>query len=105
MKYLLILVLCCMVFAASAETKLPSRQKHCGPRLGIVKLLKEKHGEEQVAIGLEYNNRLVEIFVSPRGSFTILLSYPVGYSCIATVGNGWETDSFTPRSKGRGKSL
>tara|TARA_R110001583_G_C5443590_1_gene390115 strand:+ start:13 stop:327 length:315 start_codon:yes stop_codon:yes gene_type:complete len=102
MKYILVLVLCFVVSTAVAETRSsPMSQESCGLRSDIVKLLREKHEEEQVAIGLENNNRLIEVFVSPRGSFTVLLSYPIGYSCVATMGNNWETDSFTPRSKGK----
>ena len=102
MKYILVLVLCFVVSTAVAETRSsPMSQESCGLRSDIVKLLREKHEEEQVAIGLENNNRLVEVFVSPRGSFTILLSYPIGYSCIATMGDGWEMDSFTSSRKGK----
>jgi|TARA_R110000824_G_scaffold394040_1_gene593572 hypothetical protein len=100
MRYILVSVLCFILFTATANAKVnATAQEFCGLRVDVIKLLKEKYEEEQVAIGLENNNRLVEVFVSRRGTFTILLSYPIGYSCVATLGYGWEMDSFTSMNK------
>ena len=64
MKYILVLVLCFIPFNTTAGVKVNSpAQEFCGLRVDVVKLLREKHKEEQAAIGLENNNRLVEILV------------------------------------------
>jgi|TARA_R110000765_G_scaffold404955_1_gene501424 hypothetical protein len=98
MKYIA-LILYLIFSTAVAEAKVsPTLKESCGLRAYIVKILREKHKERQVAIGLDIHNRIVEVFASDVGEFTILLSYPSGYSCIATLGNGWEMDSV--KSKG-----
>ena len=66
----------------------------CGPRGDIVKRLAEKFKEKQVAMGRDITGKLVEVFVSDKGDFTVLLSDPSGRSCIATTGQNWATDGF-----------
>ena len=45
-------------------------------------------------MGLGITGNLVEVFVSDKGAFTILLSDPSGRSCIATTGQNWATGGF-----------
>ena len=66
----------------------------CGPRGDIVKRLAEKFKEKQVAMGLDITGKLVEVFVSDKGDFTVLLSDPSGRTCIATTGQNWATGGF-----------
>ena len=67
----------------------------CAPRAEIIKKLADKYEEKQIAAGLETSGRLVEVFVSNDGSFTILLSYPNGHSCVGASGNGWRTTGLS----------
>lgn len=69
-------------------------QVACGPRTDVVKRLAEKYQELQVAMGLSISGKLVEVFVSKKGAFTVLLSEPNGKSCIATTGHNWVTEGF-----------
>ena len=93
MKYIA-LILYLIFSTAVAEAKVsPTLKESCGLRVYIVKILHEKHKERQVARGLDIINRVVEVFASADGGFTILLSYPSGYSCVATLGHGWEIDN------------
>tara|TARA_R110002167_G_scaffold160577_3_gene356635 strand:- start:940 stop:1251 length:312 start_codon:yes stop_codon:yes gene_type:complete len=66
----------------------------CGPRDNMVKHLATKYLEKQVAMGLNVQGDLVEIFSSDKGDFTILLSKPNGTSCVATTGHNWTTSDF-----------
>jgi hypothetical protein len=65
-------------------------QQACAPRDTIVSQIDQLYQEKQEAIGLATSGMLVEVFVSPEGTWTILLSSPQGMSCIAAVGEGWE---------------
>lgn len=62
----------------------------CAPREQLVQVLTSEHKEQQEGQGLAPNGTIVELFVSPAGSWTILLSRPDGVSCIAAGGTDWE---------------
>jgi hypothetical protein len=86
MKFIYLLAILMIVPTAAVA------QLTCIPRADLVKNLTERYNEHQTAIGLESageKSRMVEIFVSSTGSFTILLSYPNGLSCVAASGEGW----------------
>lgn len=67
-----------------------AQQAKCGKRDKIVAMI-QKYDENQTAIGLASTGELVEVFVSPKGSFTILITTPQGMTCIATIGNSWDS--------------
>lgn len=88
MVRLFILVVAGIVFlpiCASAAEKLA-----CGERAKIVETLEAKHKEVELARGLVTSSQLVEIFVSPQKSWTILVSFPNGSSCVMAVGEAWD---------------
>ena len=72
-------------FSANATEKLP-----CGERAMIVKTLESKHKEVGQARGLVSDTRMIEIFVSPDKSWTMLVSFPNGMSCIMASGQAWD---------------
>jgi len=87
MKFIYLLAILMIVPTATEA------QVGCVQRDELVRFLAEKYNEKQTAVGLEAaggKSRMVEIFVSSTtGSFTILLSYPNGLSCVAASGEGW----------------
>jgi hypothetical protein len=68
---------------AKAETM------NCAERTDIVAKL-ANYKEEAEAIGLNKDGTLLEVFVSPEGTWTVLLSSPEGKSCIAAIGEAWQ---------------
>ena len=80
-----------LMFSCSCTTY---AQVACGPRDDLVRRLVNKFEETQVAMGLNTSGKLVEIFTSKKGSFTILLSDPNGTTCVATTGENWATEGF-----------
>ena len=62
---------------------------NCAERTSIVSKL-TNYKEEAEAIGLNKDGTLLEIFVSPEGTWTVLLSSPQGQSCIAAIGEAWQ---------------
>lgn len=63
----------------------------CGKRSAFVTQLKKRYAETPVSIGLASNGSMIEVFVSPSGSFSILVSRPEGISCMVTSGDNWQT--------------
>lgn len=75
-------------------------QNICAERGELVKKLWDKWQEAQVARGLVNDNRLVEIFVSQKGSWTIIISDISGKSCVASAGKNWVSRGFKAPGKG-----
>lgn len=71
-------------------------QTMCGLRDAIVKNLEQTYSEESVAIGLASNGGLIEVFASPSGSFTIILTQTNGFSCVMATGEDFEPRPALP---------
>jgi hypothetical protein len=71
----------------------------CAGRPDLVALLKDNFGEIVVAQGLSSRGHLVEVFVSPAGNWTILLSRADGLSCLVDAGDPWVTASSAGASR------
>jgi len=69
----------------------PGNRMVCAERSDILRKLANNFDEAQIAMGLGDGGRVIEVFVSPSGSFTVLLSFPTGHSCIAATGEGWRS--------------
>ena len=62
----------------------------CGPGDGLVELLKQRFGETRQAVGVSADaRRIVELFVAPDGSWTIVVTDTQGRSCIVLSGEDW----------------
>jgi len=62
----------------------------CGERQGILKWLEGNFHEKRTAFGLTSDGRVLEVFAAPSGSWTILVTYPGGLSCLVTSGMDWQ---------------
>ncbi len=80
-----------LVFPAIAQAQLP-----CAPRDEIVAQLTQQYKETPEANGITPQGLLLEVFVSERRSFTVLLTTPQGLSCVAVVGENWERQARKP---------
>jgi hypothetical protein len=61
----------------------------CAERVDIARHLERRFAEVPVAIGLQADGRLLEVFASPAGSWTIVISTARGVSCVVSSGQGW----------------
>lgn len=86
MKSLIGILLAFAVSTSAAEAV----SVKCGPHDAIVAKLKGKHKEKQAAIGITSRGGLLEIFQSPTGNFTILITSTGGISCIVESGHSLE---------------
>lgn len=63
----------------------------CGDRDEIVKTLQSHFNEQPQAIGVVDQNAVIEVFVSDRGTWTILATGTDGNSCLVSSGESWES--------------
>ena len=63
----------------------------CAPRDLAVNQLEKQFRENVSGRGLTVNGmRMIELFVSEAGSWTVLASDPAGLSCIIASGESWQ---------------
>lgn len=65
-------------------------QSACGKRVDIVKMLASKYKEAPRVLAISGQSNLLEAYVSPLGSWTILITNPQGLACIVAAGESWE---------------
>ena len=87
LRYITIALIALFLSAAAAPAQ---AQQFCGDRAEILKTLEGKHGEQPQSIGLSQDGALVEIMVSPGGSWTILVTYPNKPTCVVSTGQDWQ---------------
>jgi hypothetical protein len=86
MKYLIP----ALIVGALISSPAIAQQAVCGNREELVSRLETGYFESQVAIGLDSNGMLIEIFVSKeKGTFSIVRTTPTGVSCLMTAGDNW----------------
>ena len=65
-------------------------QMVCGKRSDMVAGLEKNYSEAPVSIGLASNGSVIEIFASPKQTWTIVMTRPDGQSCVLMAGESWE---------------
>ena len=67
----------------------------CGPHKKLTKALTGKYKEARKALGLVASRRVMEVFVSEKGTWTLVMTDLNGVSCIIAACHSWE-DSPPP---------
>ena len=62
----------------------------CSDRKKFTTYLSEKYKELPKAIGLVSNSGLMELYVSKKGTWSILMTSPNGIACLIAAGDHWE---------------
>lgn len=62
----------------------------CGPRDIIIQRLAARFEERQSAVGMTNGGSLVELFVSPNGTWTFVHTNGNGITCLLAAGEDWE---------------
>lgn len=65
-------------------------QGRCAPHGAILKVLAGKYQENRHALGLINEKAVMEVFISPKGTWTMLVTDQRGLSCIIAAGDAWE---------------
>lgn len=70
----------------------------CAPRDEVVKQLGAQFSETPVSRGLTGDGMLLEVFASPQGTWTAVLSEPTGVSCLVSGGEAWQSIDHSVRA-------
>ena len=62
----------------------------CAGHKQMIGLLAKKYKEEPMAMGTVNSDRFMQLFVSPGGTWTILVTKTDGQACIVAAGQNWE---------------
>ncbi|MCC7047262.1 MAG: hypothetical protein IT562_11170 [Alphaproteobacteria bacterium] len=62
----------------------------CGDRSDLLAQLKDKYQETPTGFGMTGQGSVVELITSEQGTWTLVLTYPNGRSCLMATGEGWE---------------
>lgn len=68
-----------------------SAARNCLPHDSAGDKLRAEFGEKVLGRGVSSDGTLVEIFLSPSGTFTVIKTTPKGMSCVVDFGEGWQT--------------
>jgi len=72
--------------AATAATSAPT----CIPRHDLIVALDTRYAERQVVTSLEDRGTVIEVYVSPRGTWTMVAVTPTDLACILATGQAWQ---------------
>lgn len=70
----------------------------CGPHDTVALLLKRNYSEMVQSVGLTSGGALLEIYVSPAGTWTAVLTTPNGPSCLVEAGTHWRNGPKPPEA-------
>ena len=85
-----------LLMSAGSEAAQQS-ESLCGDRDAVVEGLAMQFKERQEATGvadIPAKNVILEIFVSPEGTWTILATGTDGYTCLVSNGDGWDSKTM-----------
>ena len=75
--------LCCVTLARAEGN-------YCAAHDTLADILNTKFGEQKLGMGLAGRAAMVELFVSAKGSFTLVTTNTAGVACIVGAGDSWE---------------
>jgi hypothetical protein len=78
------------LLAASTLTAAPATAAQCAAHEDFTKALADHFKESRSALGLSGQSHVVELFVSPSGSWTILATDTQGRTCVVASGEAWQ---------------
>jgi hypothetical protein len=62
----------------------------CAPRDAVLATSKAQFGEVPAAMGQVGPGAVVELLLAPDGSWTLLMTYSDGRSCLMATGSNWD---------------
>lgn len=84
-------LLAALVAAFVALSSAPGAAKVvCGERDTFLVRLGKAYAERPIAMGLTSAGSVMEMLTSNTGTWTILITYPNGITCMIAAGDSWE---------------
>ena len=71
---------------------------YCGDHTEIISHLDSLYAEARAGFGLLDDGRMVEIFTSKRGTWTLLVTVPGGATCLVATGEAWQSPAAVAAS-------
>lgn len=81
-----------LILIPSFDVQAQEQRPVCGPRDQIVQGLAQKYSETPQHSGLMPSGMLLEVLVSPEGTWTIIVTHPQGRACLFSAGDGWASE-------------
>lgn len=82
-------ILCALSICWSALPTPAIAQSVCVDRAEAAMNLKKKFAEVPVSMVLSKQGTVIEVFASSEGSWSIVMTFPNGMSCIMAAGEEW----------------
>lgn len=86
MRYVFIAALAAFFMSGPSAHAVPL----CAPHEAHVDQLKGKYQETRIGLGLAGDGRVVELFISKSGTWSVLATRTDGVSCLVAAGQGWQ---------------
>lgn len=80
------------LLACLAASPVLAANDTCADRAGLIALLSDRYGERQMVRSMETRGAMIEVYVSPEGTWTMLVVPPTEsplQACIIATGTGW----------------
>lgn len=90
MRKMLGLACALLVSTSFASVVQAQSQSQCGPRDQIIKVLNAKFQENERAMGLINETAMMEVYISPQGTWTMVVTNEGGVSCVVAAGEAWD---------------
>ena len=79
----------CALAIVTLSVSAAQAQSQCAPRKEIVQVLAAKYQENRHALGLINEKAVMEVYISPQGTWTMVVTNEAGMSCIMAAGESW----------------
>jgi len=73
-----------------------AQHPRCGQRTTLVEWLEKQFDEKRAGVGISLEGRLIEFFASGSGSWTVLITFPGGPTCLILSGENWRPIKAPP---------
>lgn len=78
-----------LLLAGPAFGRAPLAEVICQPTATLHDRLARQYGAQQSGGGLRSPEEMLEIWITPRGDWTVVMTYAQGLSCIVAMGQDW----------------
>lgn len=80
----------CAMMVGTLPLSSAHAQVQCASRMDVVKVLAAKYQESPRAFGLINEKAMMEIFTSPKGTWTLIVTHDNGLTCVVASGEAWD---------------
>ncbi|MEX0327321.1 MAG: hypothetical protein AB3N07_01250 [Ruegeria sp.] len=89
-----------LLLAMPAQAKSPIADVICEPTGKLYDKLTRQFGAARAATGVRGPEQIMEVWTSKSGSWTMVVTYATGTSCIVAMGDDWFNHDTTAPARG-----